>query len=414
MDNTFSVKTFGGLVEIDNYFTTCKLIEEVGLEMSQPLLIIVNWTHLFQLKTKEYLCIIETHHKMIHTQFIPYHLVFKKPSGTSRGVLHTKETWFVKVWHESNPSQYGLGECAIFRGLSCDDRPDYESVLKSLSPILPSLEEIKSKLRDFPSIIFGIETALLDLNNGGKRTVFSSDFVENRRGIQINGLIWMGTKAEMREQIIDKIEKGFSCIKLKIGAIDFDAELDLIRAIRSEFDAKTIEIRVDANGAFLPNDAEKKLNQLAKFELHSIEQPIKVGQWKEMATLCAASPLPIALDEELIGVNDFAQKEQLLQEIRPHYIILKPSLHGGFSGSDEWISLADKLQIPWWATSALESNIGLNAIAQWCATKSNLMPQGLGTGQLYTNNIESPLYLKNDYLWSNPSIKWQSTEPLWR
>lgn len=351
---------------------------------------------------------------MIQIQFIPYHLVFKKPSGTSRGVLHTKETWFVKVWHDSDPTQFGLGECAIFRGLSSDDRPDYESVLKSLTPILPPLEELFVRLREFPSILFGIETAINDLRNGGKRVIYPSDFVKNKRGIQINGLIWMGTKTAMREQIIEKIENGFSCIKLKIGAIDFDAELDLIRAIRSEFDANTIEIRVDANGAFSPNVAEKKLNQLAKFGLHSIEQPIKAGQWKEMAKLCAASPLPIALDEELIGINDCALKEQLLNEIKPHYIILKPSLHGGFSGSDEWITIAENLNIPWWATSALESNIGLNAIAQWCATKSNNMPQGLGTGQLYTNNIESPLYLKNDYLWSDPDIHWQSLEPLWR
>ncbi|MFZ4457174.1 MAG: o-succinylbenzoate synthase [Bacteroidales bacterium] len=343
---------------------------------------------------------------MLKTQFTPYHLIFKRPSGTSRGVLTTKETWFVKVWHDHSPEVFGLGECAIFRGLGCDDRPDYEAVLQSLTPHLPSMDELHEKLRDFPSILFGLETALADLENGGKRIIFPSSFSEGKQSIRINGLIWMGTKAEMREQIVDKIEKGFSCIKLKIGAIDFEAEMDLLKAIRSEFDAKTIEVRVDANGAFSPGDAMLKLERLAKLDIHSIEQPIKAGQWSEMAQLCAETPIPIALDEELIGINVSSKKKELLETIKPQYIILKPSLHGGFTGSEEWISLAKEQKIDWWATSALESNIGLNAIAQWCSIQKNDMPQGLGTGQLYTNNIDSPLTLEGENLFYFPEKKW--------
>ena len=222
----------------------------------------------------------------------------------------------------------------------------------------------------------------------------------------------MGTKTEMQRQVKEKIELGFSCIKLKIGAIDFDAELDLLKSIRQEFDAKTIELRVDANGAFSSVDALRKLEALAKLNIHSIEQPIKAGQWQEMAQICANTPLPIALDEELIGINDLLQKTLLLETIRPQYIILKPSLHGGFAGSEEWIRLANSLHIDWWATSALESNIGLNAIAQWCATQKNEMPQGLGTGQLYTNNFESPLSLNGENLFYDHQKVWKLNEHL--
>ncbi|MDD2798647.1 MAG: o-succinylbenzoate synthase [Bacteroidales bacterium] len=343
---------------------------------------------------------------MLKTQFTPYNLIFKRPSGTSRGVLTTKETRFVKVWHDHSPEIFGLGECAIFRGLGCDDRPDYEEMLQSLTHHLPSIDELRVRLRDFPSILFGLETALADLENGGKRIIFPSSFSEGKQSIRINGLIWMGTKAEMRVQIIEKIEKGFSCIKLKIGAIDFEAEMDLLQAIRNEFDAKTIELRVDANGAFSTNDAMAKLERLAKLDIHSIEQPIKAGQWHEMARLCAETPIPITLDEELIGVNISSIKKELLETIKPQYIILKPSLHGGFAGSEEWISLANQIKIGWWATSALESNIGLNAIAQWCSIQQNNMPQGLGTGQLYTNNIDSPLTLEGENLFYMTEKRW--------
>ena len=346
----------------------------------------------------------------MHSSITPYNLIFKRPSGTSRGILTSKEIWLLKIWNEESPEVFGLGECALFRGLSAEDRPGYEDVLQSLTPNLPPLPELFERLRDFPSILFGLETALADLKNGGKRIIYPSAFSEGESSIRINGLIWMGAKAEMQRQIQEKIEQGFSCIKLKIGAIDFDAELDLLKSIRQEFDAKTIELRVDANGAFSPADALRKLEALAKLNIHSIEQPIKAGQWQEMAYLCANTPLPIALDEELIGINDFAQKGLLLETIRPQYIILKPSLHGGFAGSEEWIKLANEQHIDWWATSALESNIGLNAIAQWCATQKNEMPQGLGTGQLYTNNFESPLSLNGENLFYDQQKVWKLNE----
>ncbi|MDP4268938.1 MAG: o-succinylbenzoate synthase [Bacteroidota bacterium] len=343
---------------------------------------------------------------MLKTQFIPYQLIFKKPSGTSRGVLKTKETWFVKIWNEETPELFGLGECALFRGLGCDDRPDYETVLQSLSPDLPPLEELQTRLIDFPSILFGIETALWDLQNGGKRIIHPSAFSEGKDSIRINGLIWMGTKEEMRAQIIEKLEKGFTCIKLKIGAIDFEAEMDLLQSIRKEFSADRIELRVDANGAFSPVDALQKLERLSKLNLHSIEQPIKAGQWEAMARLCKETPLPIALDEELIGVNHSERKTLLLDTIKPQYIILKPSLHGAFIGSREWIDLANERNINWWITSALESNVGLNAIAQWCYTLQNPMPQGLGTGLLYTNNFPSPLTLESERLFYKKENLW--------
>ena len=346
----------------------------------------------------------------MNSSITPYNLIFKKTSGTSRGILTSKEIWLLKIWSEDLPEVFGLGECALFRGLSAEDRPGYEDVLQSLTPNLPPLPELFERLRDFPSILFGLETALADLKNGGKRIIYPSTFSEGKSSIRINGLIWMGTKAEMQKQIHEKIEHGFSCIKLKIGAIDFDTELDLLKAIRQEFDAKMIELRVDANGAFSPADALQKLGALSKLNIHSIEQPIKAGQWQAMAQLCANTPLPIALDEELIGVNDLLQKKMLLETIRPQYIILKPSLHGSFVGSEEWIKLANAQHIDWWATSALESNIGLNAIAQWCATQKNEMPQGLGTGQLYTNNFESPLSLNGENLFYDQQKVWKLNE----
>lgn len=343
---------------------------------------------------------------MLKTTFLPYQLQLKRPSGTSRGVLTTKDTWVVKVWNDTHPEVVGIGECALFRGLSCDDRPEYEAVLQNFTPNLPPVDELFVMLKYYPSILFGIETALADLKNGGKRIIFHSDFADGKSSIPINGLIWMGTKDEMKLQIKEKIEQGFSCIKLKIGAIDFEAELGLLKSIRKEFNASDIELRVDANGAFAVEEALEKLHRLSDLDLHSIEQPIRAAQWESMRKLCSETPLPIALDEELIGINDFNVKKELLTTIRPQYIILKPSLHGGFSGSDEWIRLAESLHIGWWATSALESNIGLNAIAQWCATHPSSLPQGLGTGLLYTNNFESPLTLIGDKLTYDVNRPW--------
>ena len=333
-----------------------------------------------------------------------YTLNFKRPSGTSRGVLTTKETWFLILEEENN---FGIGECGILRTLSIDDRPDYEEKLKwTCQNIHLPKDELLAELVEFPSIQFGVEMALLSLQSQDPFQLFPSAFTNGEKGIPINGLIWMGEEAFMHEQIQQKLEQGFSCIKLKIGAIDFDKEIALLQSIRKKYSASEIELRVDANGAFKPQEALQKLQRLSELDLHSIEQPIKQGQFSEMAKLCAKTPLPIALDEELIGVFSVTKKEELLQTIQPQYIILKPSLIGGFKGTQEWIDLAEKQNIGWWITSALESNIGLNAISQFTFMQNSNMPQGLGTGSLYTNNIESPLMVKGEYITYAPKKTW--------
>ena len=333
-----------------------------------------------------------------------YTLNFKRPSGTSRGVLTTKETWFLILEEENN---FGIGECGILRTLSIDDRPDYEEKLKwTCQNIHLPKDELLAELVEFPSIQFGVEMALLSLQSQDPFQLFPSAFTNGEKGIPINGLIWMGEEAFMHEQIQQKLEQGFSCIKLKIGAIDFDKEIALLQSIRKKYSASEIELRVDANGAFKPQEALQKLQRLSELDLHSIEQPIKQGQFSEMAKLCAKTPLPIALDEELIGVFSVTKKEELLQTIQPQYIILKPSLIGGFKGTQEWIDLAEKQNIGWWITSALESNIGLNAISQFTFMQNSNMPQGLGTGSLYTNNIESPLMVKGEYITYAPEKTW--------
>jgi o-succinylbenzoate synthase len=336
--------------------------------------------------------------------FFPYRLEFKQASGTSRGILKSKETWFIKIEDEHAT---GFGECGMFRGLSCDDRPDFESKLKWVCHHIDlGLEQLLIELIDFPSIQFGLEMAFLDLLSDSSNVLFPSKFTSGKGSIPINGLIWMGDEQFMKSQIRSKIDAGFDCLKIKIGAIDFDTELSLIKAIRKEYDVETIELRVDANGAFSPLEAMEKLKRLSDFNLHSIEQPIRQGQFDAMAELCAHAPLPIALDEELIGIHDVTKRGLLLQTINPQYIILKPTLVGGFSGSQSWIDLAEKQSVDWWITSALESNIGLNAIAQWTYQLNVNRPQGLGTGALYTNNIEAPLKIYNGRLIYAPSVKW--------
>ena len=326
---------------------------------------------------------------MIKASYFPYQLEFKKPSGTSRGILTYKKIWIVKLWNEENPEVFGLGECNPLVGLSIDDRDDFEEELKKICENINDFIDVESY--EFPSIRFAIETAHKDLINGGKRILFDNEFSRGEKGIVINGLVWMGSKEDMSKQIAEKIEQGFKCIKLKIGAIDFETELALLKSIRDQYSESDIEIRVDANGAFTAHDALKKLEHLAKFKLHSIEQPIKQGQVEVMAKLCKVTPLAIALDEELIIHQRKDEKEILLKEIQPQYIILKPSIVGGWKASEEWIASAEKLNINWWITSALESYIGLNAIAQWTAELKTKTPQGLGTGGLYTNNFDSKL-----------------------
>lgn len=328
-----------------------------------------------------------------------YVLQFKRPSGTSRGVLTEKESWFIRLWDDQMPGVVGLGECAILRGLSADDRPGYADKVKEVCNNINHYGHyLREDLKRWPSIHFGLEMALRDLFEGGDRELYPSEFTKGVSSIPINGLIWMGKPEYMRQQIREKLATGFHCIKLKIGAIDFNQEWELLKEIRGEFSPSDIELRVDANGAFAPDMAMERLKRLSELDLHSIEQPIKAGQWEQMARLCESTPLPIALDEELIGVFDVEDKKALLDTIAPQYIILKPSLVGGFVGTKEWIDLAGERKIPWWITSALESNIGLNAIAQWTYTLNNPMPQGLGTGQLYTNNIKSPLVVEDGAL----------------
>lgn len=341
---------------------------------------------------------------MIKASYKKHLLQFKQASGTSRGILKTKETFLLFL---KNNEKIGVGECAVFRGLSSDDVPNYEEILHwTCLNIHLGLEELLKKLIDYPSIQFGLEQAFLSIKNKDKFILFPSKFTESKDDIAINGLIWMGSEEFMKEQIKDKLKAGFKTIKLKIGAIDFKTELSLLKSIRKEFSVEEITLRVDANGAFTPKNALEKLKRLSDFDLHSIEQPIKQGQYHEMAELCLKTPLAIALDEELIGVNHQKEKEKLLVQINPQFIILKPSFIGGFKGTNEWIDLANKQQIDWWITSALESNIGLNAIAQYTYTLKNSLPQGLGTGSLFTNNIDSPLTVLNGNLCYDKNLNW--------
>lgn len=327
-------------------------------------------------------------------KYYQYILNFKRPGGTSRGVLHKKETFILEVFENDKK---GIGECGLFRGLSYDDVPEYEEKLKWLCEnINEDYEFLKEELRHFPSIWFGYEQALLNIKNGSD-IYFPSNFTEGNASIKINGLIWMGSTEFMEEQIEEKLKLGFDCIKLKIGT-DWNSEKKILKELREKFPAKKLELRVDANGAFSFEEAKEVLKELSDLKIHSIEQPIKAGNTEQMKLLCAETATPIALDEELIGVVNASEKIKLLETIKPQYIILKPSLVGGFSGCDEWISAAENFGIDWWITSALESNIGLNAIAQYTFTKGNPLPQGLGTGSLFTNNFESSLLLTGDQL----------------
>ncbi|ASB49999.1 o-succinylbenzoate synthase [Alkalitalea saponilacus] len=336
---------------------------------------------------------------MFQATYHPYQLQFKEPGGTSRGVLTSKMSYFIEITHAHKPGIKGIGECSVLPGLSPDDSPHLEEKLQwCCNNINTIAESFHKHLMDWPAIRFAVEMALLDLQNGGNRIWFPSDFTNSKKNIKINGLIWMGTIEEMHRRIKEKTESGFDCLKMKIGALDFDKEFELLSSIRERFAPDKLEIRVDANGAYTPKQAGSVLERLETLKIHSIEQPIKAGQWKEMAVLCKNTPVPIALDEELIGINNPKDRKQMLETIHPQFIILKPSLTGGFSSSENWIELAETYNIDWWVTSALESNIGLNAIAQWTATLNNPLPQGLGTGQVFTNNMDAPIKVEKGYL----------------
>ena len=361
-------------------------------------------------------------------------LHFKQPAGTSRGVYTTRHSYYLTLTSDEMPGVEGVGECATLPDLSCDAKPEYEMTLRQVCQMVEQMGRIPyDMIRAYPSITFGLETAFASFFDEAKKklgamnlsegktsveilkeagvsvpmgmenlvNLFDSPFGRGEEGITINGLVWMGTYEEMLARLEEKLQAGFHCVKLKIGAIDFFKELDLIKRIRDVYTQQQVELRVDANGGFLPENAMSQLEALAKYDIHSIEQPIKQHQWPKMAQLCRETPLPIALDEELIGVNVRSMKEALLDTIRPQYIILKPSLHGGIYGCNEWIQLANQRGIGSWITSALESNIGLHAIAHYAAKvygPNVEMPQGLGTGQLFTDNIPMPLEIRGDKL----------------
>lgn len=337
---------------------------------------------------------------MLKAIYQEYNLKFKKPAGTSRGVMNDKHGYLIKISSVDSPEIIGIGECSFIPGLSHDDRDGYEEMVKKVcSEINRPFDELIYELKEWPSIQFGLEMAIIDLSNGGKGFFFDSPFTRKQEAILINGLVWMNNREKMLSEIDAKIADGFKVIKLKVGAINFNDELDLLKHIRLNY-SKDIVIRLDANGAFKYEESIKKLHELSKFGIHSIEQPIKAGNHLLMKEVCKNSPIPVALDEELIGHQLLEERRELLETIQPQYIILKPSLVGGFKSSEEWIMLADQLDIGWWITSALESNIGLNAIAQWTSTL-NLkgLAQGLGTGGLYKDNFDSSLYIEDGKLW---------------
>ena len=332
-------------------------------------------------------------------RFKKYVLHFKRPVRTSRGEYCERPVWYFFL--EEN-SITGIGECAPMAGLSSEKPEQVEQLLKEIC-LRPEFFIGQPELtRKISSVHVALEMAWHDLRNGGRQQLFSSPFSEGREGIPVNGLIWMGDAGFMQKQAGENLAAGFRCIKLKIGGIDFEQELEILKSIRRKYDGRQIMLRIDANGAFRPEEALEKLNRLAPLQVHSIEQPIATGQWQEMARLCIESPIPVALDEELIGKYTAEEKANLLDTIRPQYLVLKPSLHGGFSACSEWIELAQSRSVSWWVTSYLESNVGLNAIAQWASSKNITGFQGLGTGSLFGNNIASPLEIRGEELWVNP------------
>lgn len=340
-----------------------------------------------------------------------YELHFKRPAATSRGTYKTRTVWYLFLKEDGKT---GIGECAPLPGLNTETPEEVERLLNDICANPTYFLKNPEAVKKVSSVRFALETALRDLQNGGHQNLFPSDFSEGKKGIPINGLIWMGEIDFMLQQIHEKLKAGFRCIKLKIGSLDFNKELEILGSIRKKYDASQVTLRVDANGAFQPDEASEKLQKLAQFDLHSIEQPIAAGQWEKMAAICKTSPVPVALDEELIGIHDKNEKEKLLNIIRPQYLILKPSLHGGFSGCEEWINLAKTRSIGWWVTSYLESNIGLNTIAQWTFQQNAKGHQGLGTGGLFINNIPSPLEIRDEKLWHNSKKNFNFPENFFR
>ncbi len=342
---------------------------------------------------------------MIKAKVFRRDLKFIVPGQTSRGTLYSKPSWFFVLEKDGNT---GIGECSVIPGLNPDYNDGYESIIHEIVAKINSSQTLEpNQLESWPSIRFGLETALIDLDEPKNGILFPSAFTSGDEGIPINGLIWMGSREEMKKRIGEKLKLGFRVLKLKIGALEFEEELSLLRQIRAEYSAGELELRLDANGAFKPHEAIEKLNRISDFTIHSIEQPIAPGQWETMADICEKSPIDVALDEELIGISASSEKHKLLKVVQPNYIILKPSLLGGLSKSMEWINLAEETGVGHWVTSALESNVGLNAIAQWAFTLKSDRVQGLGTGRIFSNNFPSPLELRGSELFYNPEANWQ-------
>ncbi len=349
--------------------------------------------------------------KQFHASYQAYTLRFKKPAGTSRGALHTKETFFLKLADPDDPTCFGLGECAPLTGLSVDGGAGFEDKLAEVCQQLnEGLSPVDLDLAGYPALAFGLEMALLDWFGGGQRRLFAASFFTGDQAIPTHGLIWMGDRADMLGQVRRKVEQGFTCIKMKIGTLEFAEECALLTDIRREFSADKIELRLDANGAFTLENVLVRLQRLAEFEIAALEQPLKPGQWEAMAALCADSPIPLALDEELIDISTSTEKYTLLQTIRPHYLVLKPSLIGGFQSAEEWITLAEHAGVGWWVNSMLESNVGLNALCQWVSTLKPTLTQAMGTGQLFENNIPSPLQLKGTTLIYDQALAWDFSQ----
>jgi O-succinylbenzoate synthase len=353
------------------------------------------------------LSVSDWYYSMIKAWYRKRTLYFLKPAGTSRGILHQKPSWFLFLADDESPEIKGIGECSLVPGLSRETEAAVDHKIDELCRVIQQGGmAMVPDLSAFPSLAFGLETALLDLANGGKRELFASDFTKGKSSIRINGLIWIGSVKSMLEQVEEKLNDGFRCLKFKIGSLQLEEELQLLRLVRSRFNAGDLEIRADANGAFETNAALEILKRLAELEIHSVEQPVRPGQWEEMARICMNSPIPIALDEELLGRPAEEEKQSLITAIRPQFLIIKPGLLGGFQQAETYIKLAKQENIGWWITSALESNIGLNAIAQWTYTLSNSLAQGLGTGKLYRDNVLCPLNLKGENMFYRPSRTW--------
>ncbi len=347
---------------------------------------------------------------MLQAEYCSYRLDLRFEARTSRTSMHHKDTYFVKIYDDAEPEVYGIGECALFRGLSADDCSDYELRLEGVCRNIVSLTDPEDI--GMSSIAFGVETAMQDLRNGGRRLIYPGAWADGRSEIVINGLVWMGSAEQMMSRLSRKLEDGFRCVKIKIGGIDFEKELQLLDYVRSAWPADKVDLRLDANGAFSPRDALRRLDRLARYDIHSIEQPVMPGQLQAMHDICRESPIPVALDEELIGTRRYDGQARLLDAVMPQYLILKPSLCGGFQASNRWIALARQREIGWWATSAMESDIGLNAIAQWVSGFDPQLPQGLGTGALYENNIVSPVHLVGDRLVYSPKDSWHLPDSL--